>query len=164
MDDVLFWQWPHGLGQFHIKLFFWPKRSALPNSPIYNSHGISEIVGFSLPDTWLHELVEQFFVLLQELYTGGNDRQILVWSPSKWNADELVHPLNFQPLYTIISTSVPISLVLSSKDYLIFQDEWSKMGKASALDEDNWSDWSLLLALRVLDFQVIYEFPHFICT
>ncbi|XP_057504158.1 WD repeat-containing protein ATCSA-1-like [Actinidia eriantha] len=44
----------------------------------------------------------------QELYTGGNDRQILVWSPSKWNADEL--------------------------------DEWSKMGQASALDEDNWSD------------------------
>ncbi|GFY96015.1 transducin/WD40 repeat-like superfamily protein [Actinidia rufa] len=44
----------------------------------------------------------------QELYTGGNDRQILVWSPSKWNADEL--------------------------------DEWSKKGKASALDEDNWSD------------------------
>jgi len=44
----------------------------------------------------------------QELYTGGTDRQILVWSPSKLASDEL--------------------------------DEWSKIGKSSTLDQDNWSD------------------------
>ncbi|CAL5418050.1 unnamed protein product [Camellia sinensis] len=44
----------------------------------------------------------------QELYTGGNDRKILVWSPTKFVSDEL--------------------------------DEWIKRGKASALDQDNWSD------------------------
>ena len=92
------------------------------------------------PDTWLHELVEQIFVLLQELYTGGNDRQILVWSPSKWNTNELVHPLNFETVFFISATPIPASLVLSSQHYLVFQDEWLKMGKASALDQDNWSD------------------------
>jgi hypothetical protein len=32
-------------------------------------------------------------LLPQELYTGGNDRQILVWSPARSIADEMVHSL-----------------------------------------------------------------------
>ncbi|XP_052190814.1 WD repeat-containing protein ATCSA-1-like [Diospyros lotus] len=44
----------------------------------------------------------------QELYTAGNDRKILVWSPSKFSSDEL--------------------------------EKKTKIGHASAMDEDNWSD------------------------
>lgn len=32
-------------------------------------------------------------ISMQELYTGGNDRQILVWSPSRLISDEMVYPI-----------------------------------------------------------------------
>lgn len=35
----------------------------------------------------------------QELYTGGNDRQILVWSPSRLNFDEMDHGSREEPIH-----------------------------------------------------------------
>ncbi|RVX22666.1 DNA excision repair protein ERCC-8 [Vitis vinifera] len=56
----------------------------------------------------------------QELYTGGNDRQILVWSPSRLNFDEMLSEL---------------------ASYFVWkhmQDHGSR--EKHAQDQDNWSD------------------------
>lgn len=90
-----------------------------------------------------------FSTLVQELYTGGNDRQILVWCPSRLISDGVVN--QWTQLHYIFTFIIKFySHVLNTG--LDFQDAGPMQ------DQDNWSDWVILLylALPVADIKLVW--------
>lgn len=80
------------------------------------------------------------------MYTGGNDRQILVWSPSRLIANDMVNPLLFFTLslllfsvYSYIFEVNRLSNGAAMAAFLLsFDMDMQDMGPAE--DQDNWSD------------------------
>jgi hypothetical protein len=79
-----------------------------------NSIGLNNVWYVLLAPRKLNVLFN-ILLLPQELYTGGNDRQILVWSPARSIADEMVHSLNqfIDIIFYICMLRAPSNLSLS---------------------------------------------------
>jgi hypothetical protein len=100
-----------------------------------NSIGLNNVWYVLLAPRKLNVLFN-ILLLPQELYTGGNDRQILVWSTARPIADEMVHSLNqfFEIIFYICMLRAPTNLSLS--------DPWDKLqGEGDPDDQDSWSNW-----------------------